>query len=388
MRWVVLVFGACQFTPGSLGVTGGGTEERTVISGAGAVIPGVAAWVVGGSVGGMFRMPDVVEATVGDGAHADFPLLVSISGTWLRDVANGGDVSRADGFDIHFAADSAGTVRLSHEVESYAPVTGDLLAWVKVPSLASSTVLYLHYGDPTITTSQESVAAVWSGGYELVTHLGALTDATGKTSVFSATSVAAAPGRIDDGRDFNGTSDQVDAGSAAAIDNVFAAGGTAEGWFFATGYGEGGFGRLFDKGHTNGWSMAINNSNAVETLAFVYGASTSFGEWNGPSNAVALNAWHHAAVVFTASSSASDPLMYIDGLPLTGISELVAPSGTMSSDAAFDLVMGNRQATDRTFDGLLDELRLSRVVRSPAWLLTQYRNQLDPAAFITVGPPQ
>lgn len=373
MRWAVLVaLAGCGFSIG-------GIPDGNVTTSDGSTSDGPL------PASGRVRRLDVLDAQIAGGPHTDFPLLVDISGMWLRDSNNGGDVASVDGFDVYFAADSSGTTRLAHEVESYAPLTGGLVAWVKVPSLTAASVLYIHYGDPAIMTSQENAAAVWSDGYELVAHLDAVADSTGNTASLSATSLADVTGQVGRAREFNGTSDMIAAGSAVALDNVFALGGTAEGWFYATGYGESGFGRLFDKGHTNGWSMALNNGNATNTLAFVYGASGSFGEWNGPSNAVALNGWHHAAITYTAGSSADEPTMYIDGIALLGINELVAPSGTPSSDASIDLIMGNRQAVDRTFDGQLDELRLSSVVRSADWLLTQYRSQRDPGAFLTVS---
>src|SRR5690349_10506323 len=48
------------------------------------------------------RRIDVVDAQV-SGSHTDFPMLISITDTWLKSVANGGDVQRNDGFDIHFS---------------------------------------------------------------------------------------------------------------------------------------------------------------------------------------------------------------------------------------------------------------------------------------------
>ncbi len=51
-----------------------------------------------------------------------------------------------------------------------------------------------------------------------------------------------------------------------------------------------------------------------------------------------------------------------------------------------DLVVGE-VGRDRTFDGQLDELRLSNVARSADWILTQYRDHDDPAGFVTVGAP-
>ena len=118
----------------------------------------------------------------------------------------------------------------------------------------------------------------------------------------------------------------------------------------------------------------------------MYGsASTGWGEWLGAPNAVTFGAWHHAAIVFNSDSSANDPVLYIDGVP-TSVNEIVTPSGAMDSDTSFDLYVGNRMTNDRTFDGQLDELRLSTVARSSDWILTQYRNQSRPDLFITVGP--
>jgi Concanavalin A-like lectin/glucanases superfamily len=380
------LLGACSFTPGLLGT---GSDGGTPTGDGSSIADGPVDDSAVPPEPGFVRALDVVDARVDGGPHVDFPMLVSLTEPWLRDRGNAGDVARSDGFDIYFSADVAGTARLAHEVESYAPVSGLLVAWVKIPALSAGSVVYLHYGDPAITTSQQTVDAVWSNGYQLVMHLDAIDDATGKTAsaTFAATAVANVAGQIDRGRDFNGIDDRVDAGSGAALDNVFAAGGTAEAWFFASSYGQNSFGRLFDKGHTAGWSFAVNNGNATNTLAFVYGASTSFGEWNGPSDAVALDSWHHAAVVYTAATAANNPTLYIDGVALTGMNELVSPSGTIGSDASANLFVGNRQALDRTFDGLLDELRLSSVIRSDEWLLTQHRNQSAPDQFVTVSAP-
>lgn len=333
------------------------------------------------------RALEVVDAKVTGGPHLEFPLLVKITEDYLRDEANGGDVIRADGFDIYFSSDPAGSLRLAHEVELYDAATGALLAWVKLPTLTATTVVYLHYGSTEITASQEAVADVWSGGYELVLHLDGSTDSTGKaTGVDSqVTSTPATP--LDRGQQYDGSDDRVLVTSTAAND-IFVGGGTAEGWFFAESYGENGFGRLFDKGHTNGWSMAINDGNATKTLAFVHGAAGGdFGEWNGPSNAIDLNTWHHAAIVYDRSDTANLPVMYVDGEPLANIDVFDPPTGTMDSDAAAMLVVGNRQANDRTFDGQIDELRLSSTARSADWMRTQFQNQLDPVAFYEIGDP-
>src|SRR5688572_27708978 len=97
------------------------------------------------------RAIDVVDAAVVAGPHERFPLLVSLSEEALRDVANGGRVANADGSDIRFTADAAGTQQLVRELEVYNPANGRLVAWVSVPMLEASTVIYMHYGNAAMT---------------------------------------------------------------------------------------------------------------------------------------------------------------------------------------------------------------------------------------------
>ncbi|MBA2541922.1 MAG: hypothetical protein H0V17_19915 [Deltaproteobacteria bacterium] len=366
--WGLLGLVACSYSPTPAASPGSDAPSLD-----GALEPGP----------GLVRELDLDDAQVSGGPHTDFPLLVSLTETWLRDRDNGGDVSLPDALDVIFTSDQSGTIRLAHEIEIYRPDTGTLIAWVRIPALTATSQLFVHYGDPE---QQSAPGTVFAGEYELVLHLSSGVDVTEQSAAFSIAELELMPGQIDRGVQFDGTTDRVNVGSVAPIDNLFDAGGTAEGWFFATSYGENGFGRLFDKGHTGGWSMAINNGNAVQTLAFVHGGN-DFGEWNGPSNAVTLNAWHHAAVVYDKSSNANQPVMYIDGVALTGIDELVAPGGAMDSDAAFDLAIGNSIANDRTFDGILDELRLASVPRDASWIGTQFKNQSAPGSFVTPSEP-
>ena len=65
------------------------------------------------------------------------------------------------------------------------------------------------------------------------------------------------------------------------------------------------------------------------------------------------------AVTYDSSSTANDPTIYINGVaqPLT---EVDTPIGTLvdNSDA---YIIGNRTAQDRTFDGLIDDVRMTTI---------------------------
>lgn len=332
------------------------------------------------------RMLDIDDTRVSGGPHVDFPLLVSLTTPWLRTTDAGGDVARPDGFDIYFSPDAAGVTKLPHEVELYAPDTGTLIAWVKLPALMPETVLYIHYGDANLAVDPQNVPAVWSGGFEAVVHLDAIADATGKNTQLGATTSGSAMGAVDVARLFDGADDSVDLGSAEAVDDIFAGGGTAEAWLFAQSFGEDSHGRIFDKGHVAGWSLWVNNQERAASLGFLHGtASGSWGFWNTATNSLALNAWHHVALVYNQDSAANDATFYLDGMLATS-NVIDIPTGTMVSDGPVGLRAGNRAQLDRSFDGLLDELRLSSAVRSAGWIATEYANQLEPAAFVSAGP--
>src|SRR3990170_1475817 len=73
---------------------------------------------------------------VSGGPLADFPFLFSTTDPDLRTTANGGRVTNTNGWDIIFATSltcadstSCGGDKLDHEIESYNPTTGQLIAW-------------------------------------------------------------------------------------------------------------------------------------------------------------------------------------------------------------------------------------------------------------------
>jgi len=382
-RLALIVLGGCSFSAGEFqrdagSASGEDATDSSVVSEDGAIDAAPPTPFA-------TRAIDIVDAQVQGGPHVNFPLLVSISDPALRSIANGGDVASNVGLDIYFSADPAGTVRLAHDVERYREMTGEFVAWVKVPSLGASTVIYLQYGDASITTSQQQVPQVWTEGYELVVHLNGSGDATGKTTSIPASLLFVMEGKIGTARGFDGSTDYANAGSVAALDDAFVGGGTFEAWFFATGFGGNGFGRIADKGN---WGLFVDNSNAANTLDwhFAVTGGNNVAQWHFGANAISLNAWHHVAIVFNTDSISNTPVAYIDGVSKVAV-EVDAPNTAYASDAASDLFIGDVATAGRTFGGTLDEVRLSSVARSDGWLVTQYRNQSNPMAFYTVSLP-
>ncbi|MBN1161014.1 MAG: DUF2341 domain-containing protein, partial [Dehalococcoidales bacterium] len=97
---------------------------------------------------------------------ANFPVLISLA----SDADLAAD-AQDDGDDILFTASNEVT-KLSHEIESFNGTTGQLIAWVKIPSLSSvtDTDIYMYYGNAGVG-NQENVNDVWDSNYKMVQHL-------------------------------------------------------------------------------------------------------------------------------------------------------------------------------------------------------------------------
>jgi len=121
------------------------------------------------------RLIDITNAQVSGGPHTNFPVLISMTVADLKTTANGGKVTDAQGDDIIFT-DSDGTTQLAHEIETYVASTGEIVAWVRVPSLAATSTLYVYYGNSAVTTFQGNVTSngvtgVWDTNYLGVWHM-------------------------------------------------------------------------------------------------------------------------------------------------------------------------------------------------------------------------
>jgi len=111
----------------------------------------------------------------------NFPLLIKIENdNDLKTTVNGGQVTSTNGYDIVFRAADEVT-QLDHEIESYDGTTGTLTAWIKIPVLDHNddTVIYLYYGDSSISSSQENATGVWTNNYIAVWHLNETTITNG-----------------------------------------------------------------------------------------------------------------------------------------------------------------------------------------------------------------
>lgn len=315
-----------------------------------------------------------IDHTKVTGNLSSFPMLVSITDPELRSISNGGRVASITGADILFTASDAAT-KLNHEVESFDPVAGKVVAWVQVPALSpvTDTFVYLYYGSPA-ASDQQNRTGVWDSGYRIVNHLKDGSDSTqyGNNATPSGAATPVTGGLAGPAYNVDGLSGQL----AVPFNTTWNAGFssyTVELWIkpsafkdYAAVLAAGGWGGKF--------SAWFYSTGAVELRL-----DTTSGYCAASGNVPLDNAFHQ--LVISYDSALSQLNAYIDGVGR------VYPSTCTGAVA-----IGSAPLTIGRFSGgngiaaTLDELRISAgTPRSAAWITTGFNNQKTPGTFYAVG---
>jgi len=150
--------------------------------------------------------------------------------------------------------------------------------------------------------------------------------------------------------------------SGGEVDNIFSGGGSAEAWINPLSDGGSNIGRLFDK--TNWLLYTSNEASGMCKLTFIQrfeNGGNVDGQWVTTNEVIKLNAWNHIIVNYDRDAAANNPTFIINGTSLTvgsGITEAATPDQDATADTADGLRIGNRSALDRSFDGMIDTVRL------------------------------
>ncbi|MFX1391920.1 MAG: DUF2341 domain-containing protein, partial [Promethearchaeota archaeon] len=326
----------------------------------------------------------------GTGSHMNFPLLISILDEDLHD-----DV-QLDGDDIAF---SNGTEWIDHEIEvfkrNYDSTRAQLIAWVRVPSLSTSTntKIYMYYGNSNLC-SQENPTGVWDANHKGIWHLAeqgggtlGIEDSTSNSNDgtdYSGVSFNNV-GQVAKSVGFNDASNQriqiTDDTSLHISDQL-----TVEAWINPTKVDE--WISIVSK-MDGDWNSQLSSNedlySAVDNNGRLFiglANSGSYYEWTSD---VYLSAgtWQH--IVFTYNSSTSICTAYKNGdfedSQNFGL-------GTLATNTRPLYIGFNRGWIVESFDGTIDEVRISNTVRSAEWIKTEFNNQKYPNTFYSVGSEQ
>lgn len=334
------------------------------------------------TAGWAFRKKITIDNTKVSGAsHSSFPVLISRTDADIKAGA------QADGDDILFTS-ADGTTKLDHELEKWDNGTGELVAWVRVPTLSGSvdTDLFVYYGNPG-AASQQNPTGVWDSFYKMVHHMvgasaTALDDSTANNH--DVTGEGGDPtydqaGKMAEAVEYDGN-DNNDITTGADFD--FGTGDfTISGWAYFTSstdyrailgsstWAGGSDDLTFDRESNGGGNrLRLNFYSAVPTS---YEVKTD--------QIPTLNQWVYCTVTRISGVTS----LSVDGVVgvITGGNLLNGVTVKMSTD--FHIASRNNVTY---LIGKVDEVRVSKGIgRSVNWITTEYNNQNAPATFYSVG---
>ena len=308
---------------------------------------------------------DQVSATL-----TDFPIMINLSSD--TDLALN---AQDDGDDIFFILNGEVT-KLSHEIETFNGGTGELVAWVKIPSLSSTTdtELYLYYGNIS-AANQENTTDVWSNKYAAVWHLN---ESSGNALDSTENGIS---GTIQPG---------VTQGNTGMIGKYYSFNGA--GWVNFGSPTTLPYGRspksisAWAKTNTTAagfrWAAAYGNPSTNQAFFFgLNGTTLDGGGYGGDltSNSFwTVGEWKQVNLTYTGTQAR----LYGNGVPLT--SPINKGWDTIINKA----YLGRQVNNSEYWDGDIDEVRISSVDRSAEWIATEYANQNPLSTFYILDASQ
>ncbi len=282
--------------------------------------------------------------------------------------------AQPDGDDILFMEQDGISRRFFHELEWYDNTAGHIEAWVNIPELSASsdTVLYMYYGNPSCENQQHTID-VWDDHYVALWHMGDIEDTT--TNNYDLVNNGATEfdnGRIGGCYEFITT--EADYMYQDTLFDQHPEEFTLETWSYA--YQDNYEKAILSKRNDdyNRWRFRIMEDDLVN-LFHVGGSGKKWSYSTGP---VHDNYWVYLVATYKANTFTG---IYINTTYSTGL-----VPGDIGDGSDYDFFVGLSPGEfHHTFDGLLDEIRISDVVRSSQWLETTYNTIANPTDFLSFG---
>ena len=314
------------------------------------------------------RIKGHVNATevYGTSDLTNFPVLISFTSTRLRHTSSGGEVENINGYDIIFTSADGSTI-LSHQIEDYDDTTGEIVFWVRFPTLSTTTdtEFYIYFANSSVTTDPSSTN-VWDSNYKMVLHLdeenpvGTFPDASGEGTDATDNGTILTTGQIGGAVDFNGTGDRITVVDNGVSPLDISGSITISFWLRIANLNSGP--DILTKGdYLNGYSIWTTAAGALQF-------QINNDALSSPGGQLVNNVW--SFVTLTRASN-GDRFIYVNG----------AEVATDNSNESFniddeDLFLST--ASFWPYTGDFDEVRISNTTRDSAWIATEYSNQNAP----------
>jgi len=329
-----------------------------------------------------YKMKLTIDNSKIDDVLDNFPIVVFLDNSnfdWTHAMDNGDDIRFVN---------NAESTELSYERERHDKDNGYAEYHVKIPSISSSenTIFYMYYSRSG-TTDGADPTNVWDGNFKLVSHLrddpdiSSCKDSTSNsndgTKKGAGEPAVTTDGKIDDAQDCDGTDDYVSFGAADALSLQPV---TYEVW------------------------VKADTLPVTQVVAICSGLRIYLGAWDtanelglhfydgtwkhAPDGGLSTGTWYY--LTGTVPASGGTARFYRDG-----VEKATVAAGDVSHEGGAHGAIGMGETFSPgwyyPFDGIIDEARISNVVRSPAWIKASFYsgddNLLNYGGGETLEPP-
>ena len=319
-----------------------------------------------------YRQKITIDHTKVESNQANFTVIILItdSGNPIFEHA------KSNGYDT-IVTSSDKTTKLEHELISYDATVGSKFAQiaVKIPTLSSSTDtdIYLYYGNDTIV-DDPSTTDTWDSDYVLVQHLKDLTSTTTKDSTgngfngtkYTSTMPSETTGKLGKGQLWN-RKGYIDVGTDSKLRpsditlEAWAKANTMENWM-------GIISNMVSWG--TGFSLQMGTHQRI--------AAMISGAYLRTSWSPVTNKWYYISATHDDGTNANK--LYVAGTQENTSTRAVSYNAGNTTRIGVFYTTGSL-----AFNGILDEIRVSKVVRSADYMKTTYNNLNDNSSFVSFG---
>jgi len=327
-------------------------------------------------VGGILlgeRRKEVNITNVGSTALTDFPAYINL--TKDPDM-------QADYDDLRFISGSCsagGSTVLDYEIENY--TSSNAHVWIRVPTLSTGVNSICVYYNNSGSGNGENVTGVWDSNYVTVQHLeetaGTIIDSTGINNCTNNGMVLDVVGIVDGGVEADTNTDDLNCGSDSSLQPTSAI--TVEIWaksdVAASLYDTmGGF--ASSTAWTDGYGLFYGSAT---TARFYVGSfNTNFAE-----SPITSTNWNHVVGTYDSTAGGVDEVkIYVNGVLGSTVDDYSSAINYAGGNLTITEIGGYTAAS---FDGNVDEFRVSNQARSEDWVNQSYQMVANQASFVNLG---
>jgi len=330
---------------------------------------------------------------------SNFPLLIYLgtsSGRNNDDVSFIFDELQSDDNRKKIAVTTSNKITQCYvEIERWNDTAEEAWLWVKVPVVNSTvdTDLYLYYdrdhADNTAYVGDTNSAAaenVWDADFKGVWHLPEdpsgtppqIRDSTSNnndgTSESSMTPNDQVPGKIDGSLEFDNVDDYVDMEDPSSL-NMGTSNFTIEAWVKLNASTTENWPTIVDKGAGSptepGYWFFWYHSYTPPFIRLTISNGTQRIEVDDQDTDVEDGSWYYVVGVVDRGANGT---IYVNG-SLTATEDFSSFEGSI--DAAYNFTLSCATDDRAVWDGVLDEVRVSKTVRNASWIKVSYESERD-----------